>query len=87
MIDDSITRRSVIAAAGLGVSGAALARAGGGAPPPVDTGTVAGGKVALVSAPAEAVAGAVAEVSVDAPVAAEPAHQSLLARTFGEALV
>jgi hypothetical protein len=34
-------------------------------------------------------AGAVAEVSVDMPVAAvdEPAHQSLLARTFGEAFM
>jgi hypothetical protein len=31
------------------------------------------------------VAGAVAEVSVEAPVEAEPLHQSLLARTLGEA--
>lgn len=31
------------------------------------------------------VAGAVAEVSVDMPVEAEPLHQSLLARTLGEA--
>lgn len=31
------------------------------------------------------VAGAVAEVSVDVPVEAEPLHQSLLARTLGEA--
>jgi hypothetical protein len=30
-------------------------------------------------------AGAVAEVSVEAPVEAEPLHQSLLARTLGEA--
>ena len=31
------------------------------------------------------VAGTVAEVSVDVPVVAEPLHQSLLARVFGEA--
>jgi hypothetical protein len=31
------------------------------------------------------VAGAVAEVSVDAPVEAEPLHQSVLARALGEA--
>ena len=31
------------------------------------------------------VAGAVAEVSVDVPVEADPLHQSLLARTLGEA--
>ena len=31
-------------------------------------------------------AGMVAEVSVDMPVEAEPLHQSLLARTLGEAL-
>jgi hypothetical protein len=31
------------------------------------------------------VAGAVAEVSVDVPVEAEPLHQSLLARALGEA--
>ncbi len=31
------------------------------------------------------VAGAVAEVSVEAPVEAEPLHQSLLARSLGEA--
>jgi hypothetical protein len=34
---------------------------------------------------AGAVAGAVAEVSVDMPVEADPLHQSLLARTLGEA--
>ncbi|MGI4878902.1 MAG: Gfo/Idh/MocA family protein [Janthinobacterium lividum] len=48
MSQDSMTRRSVMVAAGavgLGVSGAALAQRAGATPPPVDVGATAGGKV------------------------------------------